>query len=181
MLPARYDPFFSPFHVLKRDMERTFGDFFRDLGMTPTPDLEDTFEPRLDLVETDEGYKLRADLPGVDPRDVKVNLVGNTLTIEGEKREEKEEGERTSATYFRERRWSRFQRSLTLPETIDASKIKATVRHGVLELTVPKSEQARPRAIEVQVAGEIEAPTPVKGVEKKVEDKTKVEDKKKAA
>src|SRR5579872_7413907 len=91
MLPARYDPFFSPFHVLKRDMERTFGDFFRDLGMTPTPDLEDTFEPRLDLVETDEGYKLRADLPGVDPRDVKVNLVGNTLTIEGEKREEKEE------------------------------------------------------------------------------------------
>jgi HSP20 family protein len=173
MLPTRYDPFFgsfSPFLSLRREMDRLFSDFMRDVPQTSIEETDVAIAPRLDLVETGEGYQLQADLPGVDAKDVKVNVMGNTLTIEGEKKEEREEGGGEGTTRFRERVWRRYQRSITLPESVDASKIQATLRNGVLLLRVPKSEAAKPRQIEVKAgtgAKEIEAGEPRAEAEKK--------------
>jgi len=123
---------------------------------------------RLDLVEKPTGYEILADLPGVDPGDIKVSITGNTLRIEGEKREERAEGEPEGKTYVRERRFLRYQRAIDLPEEVDASKVQANVRHGVLRLTIPRSEAARSRTIEVKVEGKPAKPEIGPGEKKKV-------------
>ena len=164
MLPARYDPFIGmPFRSLRRDLDRIFEDFFRDVG---TPQEIEAMPPRLDLIEKPTGYEILADLPGVDPSDIKVSITGNTLRIEGEKREERTEGE--GKTYVRERSFLRYQRSLDLPEEVDASKVQANLRHGVLKLTIPRSEAAKSRMIEVKVEGKPAKPDMGPGEKKKV-------------
>jgi HSP20 family protein len=167
MLPARYDPFgFSGIFSLRRDIDRLFRDFMRDFE-TPTEGEElgggaNMLSPRLDVVEQNDRFILTAEMPGVDPKDLKVEVTGSTLSIQGEKREKRRDGE--------ERQW-RYQRTLTLPETIDAGKIQANLRNGILELSLPRSEAARPKQIQVKVEGgpkQIEAQQkPVEGQKKK--------------
>jgi HSP20 family protein len=103
--------------------------------------------PEMDLVETDDHYMLKADLPGMKPEDVAIEFNDGTLTISGER---KAEYERKEKGFFRlERSFGRFSRSLTLPEGIDPDKIAAEFRDGVLEVTIPKPEERKPRRIEV--------------------------------
>lgn len=107
--------------------------------------------PAMDLGETDDAYVLRADLPGLDPDDVKIELHDRVLTVSGERREERELG------YHRvERSYGAFRRSLTLPEGVDADAITASFDKGVLTVTVPKPEERKPRRVEIAV----EAPRP---------------------
>jgi HSP20 family protein len=165
MLPARYDPFIAtPFRSLRRDLDRIFEDFFRDVG---TPQEIEVMPPRLDLVEKPTGYEILADLPGVDPADIKVSITGNTLRIEGEKREARAEGEPEGRTHVRERMFLRYQRSIDLPEEVDASRVQANLRNGVLRLTIPRSEAAKSRTIEVKVEGKPAKPD-IGGEKKKV-------------
>jgi HSP20 family protein len=160
MLPVRYD-FFSgspSLFSLRRDIDRLFAEFMKDftnLNESDTGEIGDVnaIAPRFDLVEKGGAYMLRADMPGVDAKDVKVQVTGNTLTIEGEHRDERSEGGDGDTERLHERVWRRYQRSLTLPETVDASKIEATLQNGVLTLTLPRTEQARPRQIEVRADG----------------------------
>jgi HSP20 family protein len=104
----------------------------------------------LDMYETDESLVVEASLPGISPDEVDISVVGNTLTIKGEheeKKEEKEEGK----YHFRERRYGAFQRTVALPTDVSADKADASFQNGVLKLTLPKVEEAKPKRIEVKV------------------------------
>ena len=103
--------------------------------------------PEMDLVETDDHYLLKADLPGMKQEDVAIEFNDGTLTISGERRAEYERKEKG---FFRlERSFGKFSRSLTLPEGIDPDKIEAEFHDGVLDVRIPKPEQRKPRRIEV--------------------------------
>ena len=111
-------------------------------------DLSAIFTPAVDIEETAEEFVVRVDLPGVAQKDVKVSLIGDTLTLRGERHSEsKNEG---SHTQRRERVHGTFERSFKMGRTVRADQVKAQYRDGVLEVRVPKAEEARVREIEVQ-------------------------------
>ena len=106
--------------------------------------------PTVDISETDGEYLIKAELPEVKKDDVKVTVENGVLTIQGERRQEKEEKGRK---YHRvERSYGSFVRSFTLPESVDEGAVKAEYKDGVLNLHLPKSEKVKPKAIEVKVA-----------------------------
>ncbi|HZU99216.1 MAG TPA: Hsp20/alpha crystallin family protein [Planctomycetota bacterium] len=166
MLPSRYDPFQVPFFSLRRDVDRLFREFLRDLGGTSevTGEGEMRLAPRLDMEEKGDRILLRAELPGVDPKNVKIQVLGNTLRIEGEQRAEDET----------QRVYRRYESSITLPDMVDASKIQATSKNGILTLALPRSQQAKPREIPVNVEGAAKQ-IEVKGGEKPSGEKGKKE------
>lgn len=103
--------------------------------------------PEMDLVETDDQYLLKADLPGMKQEDVSIEFNDGTLTIAGER---KIEYERKEKGFFRlERSFGKFSRSLALPEGVDPDKIGAEFHDGVLEIRIPKPEERKPRRIQV--------------------------------
>ena len=105
--------------------------------------------PAMDLVETEDHFVLRADLPGLSEEDVKIEVEDNVLTISGERKAEHEDA---SEGYYRvERAFGAFSRSLTLPEGVDAEAIRRASTSGVLEVRIPKPEQRKPRKIEIAV------------------------------
>ncbi len=106
--------------------------------------------PSVDISETEEEFHIKAELPGVKKENVKVTLENGILTLQGERAQEREEKGRK---YHRiERSYGQFVRSFMLPDTVDDAKVKAEYRDGVLHLRLPKSERAKPKAIEVRVA-----------------------------
>ena len=108
------------------------------------------FSPAVDIEETPEAFVLRVDLPGISQKDVKVSLTGDILSIRGER---KDESVRKGGTYHRtERVYGAFERTFTLSTPVRTDGVRAQYRDGVLEVHVPKAEEARAREIEVQVA-----------------------------
>ena len=108
--------------------------------------------PAMDLVETEDHFVLRADLPGLSEDDVSIELEDSVLTVAGERKaghEDKKEG-----FYRMERSFGQFRRSLTLPEGVDADGIKASFDKGVLEVRIPKPEERKPRRVAIQVGGQ---------------------------
>ena len=103
--------------------------------------------PAIDVFEDKDAVKLLAELPGVRPEDVKLSLENNLLTIRGEKRQHAEEQAERIHRY--ERSYGTFERTFALPNTVDPEKISAKYEHGILTVTIPKSERARPREIPV--------------------------------
>ena len=103
----------------------------------------------VDVEETPEAYVLRADLPGISQKDVKVSLAGDTLTLRAERKRETEEHK--GALHRSERLFGAFERSFTLATPVRSDQVKATYKDGVLEINVPKAEEARVREIEIQV------------------------------
>lgn len=105
--------------------------------------------PRVDIEEAEDQYIIKADLPGMDKKDVFITVEKGTIRLEGEKKtEQKKEKGRYSHL---ERSYGRFSRSFALPDEVDTEKINASMNNGVLELTLPKSEKAKPRSIEVKI------------------------------
>jgi len=105
--------------------------------------------PSVDVSETEEGYQIKAEIPDVKKEDVKVTLEDGVLTIQGERKQEKDE---TGKKYHRvERSYGSFVRSFTLPDLVDEEQVKAEFKDGGLNLHLPKSEKAKPKAIEVKV------------------------------
>lgn len=144
---TRWDPF-REIVSLREAMDRLFEEsFVRPFRIWPTLTDSELTLP-IDMYETDEALVIKASLPGVDPKDVDITVTGNTLTIKGEFREE-EEGKRGSV-HFQERRYGKFQRSVTLPSTVDPDKAEAEFKNGVLTLTLPKIEEAKPKHIPVK-------------------------------
>jgi HSP20 family protein len=137
---------------LQAEMNRLFQSFFD----TPTGSATGTgngglrrWHPAMDLVETDDHFVLRADLPGVSEDDVKVEVEDNVLTISGERRHEEEV---KKGGYYRiERASGTFARTLTLPEGVDAEAVQASFDKGVLEVRIPKPEQRKPRRVAIAV------------------------------
>ena len=106
--------------------------------------------PTVDISETEGEYLIKAELPEVRKEDVKVTVENGVLTLQGERRQEKEEkGKRFHRV---ERSYGSFVRSFTLPESVDESSVKAEYKDGVLNLHLPKSEKVKPKAIDVKVA-----------------------------
>ena len=138
-----------------RDMNRLFNTLFEP----STGAVMRRWSPAMNLVETEDNYVLRADLPGVSEGDVKIELDDNVLTISGERKSAHKEAKEG---YYRvERAYGSFSRTLKLPEGVDADSISASFDRGVLEVNVPKPEQRQPRKVEIAVGGSepaIEAP-----------------------
>ena len=108
--------------------------------------------PAMDLVETEDHFVLRADLPGMTENDVSIELEDNVLTLAGER---KSEHEARGEGYYRvERASGSFSRSLTLPEGIDPDSVEAAFENGVLEVRVPKPEERKPRRVSISVGGD---------------------------
>jgi len=105
--------------------------------------------PSVDISETDTEYLIKAELPEVNKEDVKVTLEDGVLTIQGERRQEKEE--KNKKFHRVERSYGSFVRSFTLPDYVDDAKVKAEFKEGILSLHLPKSVKAKPKAIEVKV------------------------------
>jgi HSP20 family protein len=106
--------------------------------------------PIVDISETESEYSIHAELPGVKKDAVKVTVENGVLTIQGERRQEQMEGERRHHRV--ERMYGRFVRNFTLPDTVDAGKVRAEYADGMLHLHLPKSEKAKPKQIEVKIA-----------------------------
>jgi HSP20 family protein len=145
----RWDPFREA--VSLRDaMDRLLEDsFVRPRGEWPTLASREQ-SLALDVYETDENLVVEASMPGTKPEEVDISVVGNTLTIKAEREEQREKKEE-GRYYFRERRYGAFQRSIGLPVDVDADKAEATFKDGVLKLSLPKAEEAKPKRIQVQV------------------------------
>jgi len=106
--------------------------------------------PRLDLAESDDEVTVKLELPGVDPKEVEINVTGNVLSVRGEKKQEHEEKEKN---YRRvERRYGAFHRSIQLPGTVDPDKVDAQYKNGLLTITLGKREDLRPKRIAVRHA-----------------------------
>src|SRR5947209_5393967 len=121
--------------------------------------------PAMDLVETDDDFVLRADLPGLSENDVNIELEDNVLTISGERKAEHEE--RKEGYYRVERASGQFTRSLTLPEGVDPDAVKASFDRGVLEVRVPKPEQRKPRKVTISADGGAQEQKTIEGSESK--------------
>ncbi len=136
----------DPLNRIRSQINRIFEDPF-DL-LAPATSFFEGWEPYLDVFEDKDRITVQAELPGMKKEDIDVSLQGDTLTISGERKQEEEHKE--GDTYRSERFFGRFQRSITLPEPVDASKIQATYKDGILSLVMPKTEEAKPRRIEIQ-------------------------------
>ncbi len=105
--------------------------------------------PALDLVENADDFVITCDLPGIDPKDLEVSIANNVLTVKGEKKEEKESKD---AKVYRKESWAgTFQRTVSLPHTVDPNKINAELKNGVLKVTLGKKEEVKPKQIAVTV------------------------------
>jgi HSP20 family protein len=117
--------------------------------------------PATDLLEKDDHFVLRADLPGLGEGDVSIEVQDNTLTVSGERKAEHEDQSR--GWYRIERSFGRFSRSLTLPEGVDADAIAAKFDRGVLEVRIPKPEERKPRRVEIKARAADGQPAAVEG------------------
>ena len=111
--------------------------------------IDGAFAPAIDVVEEKDNFLVKADLPGLSKDDVSVAIQDNFLTIRGERKHEVEK--KDSNYYHRERVHGQFVRTVELPTRVDASKVLATFKDGVLHVTLPKSEEAKPKEIKVNV------------------------------
>jgi HSP20 family protein len=130
-------------------MNRLFNTFFDTPTTGGNGGAARRWVPSMDLVETEEHFVLRADLPGLSEKDVAIELEDNVLTVSGERKAEHED--KKEGFYRMERSFGQFRRSLTLPEGVDADAIAATFDKGVLEVRIPKPEERKPRKVAIQV------------------------------
>jgi HSP20 family protein len=151
----------DPLQAFRNEMERMFDQFRRGFGL---PASRRGFEtepfwrgeggfglavPAVDVAEDEKAYHITAELPGLSEKDIEVELSGDMLTISGEKRDEREEKEKSH--HFSERRYGSFRRSFALPQGVDRDKVEATFKNGVLSLTLPKTPDAMQRQKKIEV------------------------------
>ena len=158
--PALAADVWRPFESLRKEVDRVFEDFgdgfwrqpFRSLaGLERALTSKLATSPAVDISETDKAYEITAELPGMDERNIEVNVANGGLTIKGEKKDEKEEKKKDY--YLSERRYGSFERYFTLPESVDADKIEAAFKNGVLKVTLPKKPEAQKPTKKIEVKG----------------------------
>jgi len=144
----------SPFEELQKEMNQLFDNFSRSMfSLSPMkwnlPEISATY-PKMDISESDKEFKITAELPGMDEKDIDVSVSNDVLTLKGEKKAEKEE---KKANYYRmERSYGTFHRSIPLPAEVEKDQIEAKFKKGVLTVVLPKSEKAvkESRTIEIK-------------------------------
>ena len=134
--------------AIKKEMDRLF-DRFVDLEFPDLPGLGE-WNPTLDISETRDALVVKAEIPGIEPKDIQVSLQEQVLTITGEKKQEKEE--KDEHYYRRERAYGAFARSVRLPALVDEGKVSATFKNGLLTITLPKTAAAKGTTIPIKAA-----------------------------
>jgi HSP20 family protein len=145
---SRWDPF-QEMLSLREAMNQLLEDSFVRGGGASTGG---GYVPAMDLSETADAFTVEAAVPGLKPEDLNVTVENNVLTISGTMRESSNGSERN--VHRNERRFGSFQRSLSLPNTVKADEITATLEHGVLTLNIPKAEAVKPRQISISAGGQ---------------------------
>ena len=157
--PSRYGS--HPLETFRREMDRLFDDFGRGFFSSSFPrSFFDTAPfgrgeqgwmttPHADVAETDKGYEIAAELPGMDEKNIEVKVANGVLSIKGEKQEEKEEKDKDY--HMRERSFGSFQRSFQVPDGVDLDKIECSFKNGLLTVTLPKTAQAQKAAKKIEV------------------------------
>jgi HSP20 family protein len=133
---------------LKKEMDRLFERVW-ETDFPEWPVLGE-WSPKLDLADTKDAVVVKAEIPGIDPKEIALSLHDQTLTIKGEKKEEKEE--KDDRRHRVERSYGAFVRAIRLPATVDASKTTATFKNGVITVTLPKTAEAKGTTIPVKAA-----------------------------
>jgi HSP20 family protein len=149
-VPATREDFFDPFVTFRREMDRMFDDFFGGNGRSLQG--SQSLTPALDVDETEKELVITAELPGVTEKDVEVNLAGDLLTIKGEKKAEHEE--KNGNSYYMERRFGSFGRTVRLPFEVKDQEVEAKFNNGLLTVRLPKPAEMQKavRRIEVKAA-----------------------------
>ena len=140
----------DPFTALRREMDRVFESFGRDLEWPSAGLPAGAMAPSIDVTESDNELKIEAELPGVDEKDVEVTVTDNLLTIKGEKKAEKEEKKKNY--HLVERSYGSFVRSVPLPFAAEPGKAKATFKNGVLSITLPKPPEIAAKAKRIAIS-----------------------------
>lgn len=145
----RWDPL-RELSTIQREMDELFR---RTLGSLTSNifgrETRAFWSPALDCYVKDNNFVVRADIPGVDPKNIEISIMGNMLTIKGERRGEVEE--KKGGYLFHEAAYGTFERSFTLPEGVDVTNVHAIYKNGVLELTMPAKAEALPKKVKVEV------------------------------
>jgi HSP20 family protein len=149
----------DPFADFRRQMDRLFDDFFvpmepRSFAQPAAQGGRMAMWPSLDLHETEQAYEVTAELPGLEQKDVDINLREDALVISGEKRQERTEEDK--GRHYTERSFGRFERVIPLPTEVDPERVEATFNNGLLKITLPKNPRAREtsRRIEIRPQGD---------------------------
>jgi len=140
----------NPFTALQQEIDRLFDGFSR--GFTSFPNLPTTRElmPSMDVSETDKEIEITTELPGLEEKDIQLNVADDVLTVRGEKKNEREESKKDY--HLVERSYGSFVRSVQLPNGVNAEGIKAVMSKGVLKVTVPKPAPAQSKKIDIKSA-----------------------------
>ena len=150
---SAFGPRFDGVSRLHDDIDRLFGGFFGQPAGEGKAQAEPAcvadFLPGMDLASSDKAYAMHVELPGVAPEDVSVKVEEGVLTVSGEKKEEKIEGEKK---HVAERVYGRFLRRLSLPGDADADNIRASFKDGVLTVEIPRKEPEKPQARSIEIA-----------------------------
>jgi len=139
---------FRELERMRREMDRLWDSFFEERPRRKAEEIGEWF-PSLDVSETKNDLVVKAELPGMDPKDIDISLGEGVLTIKGEKKQEKEEREENY--HLIERSYGSFTRSVRLPREVQSEKISASFKNGVLKVTLPKSEEAKKKEIKIKV------------------------------
>ena len=134
--------------LLRRPDRDFFDQFFEDFRLPSLFSEEAGFAPAFDVSETEKELIVKAEVPGMDKKDIGINLSDGLLTIKGEKKQEKEE--ENESFHCVERRYGKFSRTLRLSSEVETDRVDATYKDGVLKITLPKREAAKPRKIEIR-------------------------------
>jgi HSP20 family protein len=161
MALIRWEPV-RELNTIQSEMNRLFNTFFEPSGPGNGGSSLRRWIPAMDLVETKDDFVLRADLPGLTEKDVNIEVEHNVLTVSGERKAEHEE--RKEGYYRVERASGSFSRSLTLPEGVDPSAVRASFENGVLEVRVPKPEERKPQKVAISIGGG-DQPKTIEGTE----------------
>jgi HSP20 family protein len=145
--PAKREDYFDPFVTFRREMDRMFDHFFD--ALPGQGGNGQSITPAIDVEERDKEMVLTAELPGVSDKDVEVTLAGDVLTIKGEKKSEKEE--KSGDTYYTERRFGAFTRSLRLPFEVKDQQVDAKFKDGVLRVHLPKPAEMQKSVKRIEV------------------------------
>lgn len=134
---------------LRQEMDRLWDEYFGP-GRRALQPLEETWVPAVDVAESADKITVKAEIPGLEPKDIEISMVGDTLTIKGEKKVEREEKEENY--HLIERSYGSFSRSMKMPAAVDPDKVEATYKNGVLTIILPKKEEVKPKTIEIKTA-----------------------------
>ena len=136
------------------ELDRMFDGFWRGFGLPAASQAPRVLAPRMDVTETETEYRVAAELPGLEEKDIQVTLENGVLTLAGERKEERDEEDEKRGFVHRESFRGRFERSLALPENADEKGVTATYKNGVLTLAIPKLPVAKPevRTIEIKTS-----------------------------